>query len=235
MSSAPKKIFISYRRSDSQWPADRLKQALAGHVADPVRDIFMDVDNIPLGVNFVDYLDSQVKQCDVLLAIIGHGWLNATRPGEGVRRLDDPQDIVRTEIAIALRRGIPVVPVLLDDVDMPPASALPDELRELARRNGVEVRRTSFDSDAARLIRGLGLMPAPHTAPTATPAAAETNARGATSGSGGGSRWLIAAAVVALVIGGGAAWRYVGGRQATPVDSTAAADTAAAESEFAFS
>jgi hypothetical protein len=157
MAGTPKKIFISYRRSDSQWPADRLKEVIAGYVADPARDIFMDVDNIPLGVNFMQYVDERVKQCDIVLALIGTGWLNATDPATGKRRLDDPNDFVRTELGLALKRGIPVVPVLLDGAGVPAAHELPDDLKELAARNGTEVRRVSFDADAARLIRGLGL------------------------------------------------------------------------------
>jgi hypothetical protein len=206
MAAAPKKIFISYRRSDSQWPADRLKQVIAAHVPDPARDIFMDVDNIPLGVNFVDYLDAQVKQCDVLVALIGQGWLNAMTPGESARRLDDPKDIVRNEIAIALKRGIPVVPVLLDGVAMPTAGELPADLSELALRNGVEVRRASFEADAARLVRGLGLAaiaPAARQAQTATAPDAAPPAKG--------GRWIAPVAVAALLAAGAGA-AYVAAR-----------------------
>lgn len=233
MSSAPKRIFISYRRSDSQWPADRLKQALAAHVADPARDIFMDVDNIPLGVNFVEYLDGQVKQCDVLLALMGQGWLNARRPGEETRRLDDPQDIVRTEIAIALRRGIPVVPVLLDDVEMPPVSMLPAELSELAQRNGVEVRRTSFDSDVARLIRGLGLVGGDSGTPAPAKSAPASGTSRPESPVKTGNRWMVPALVVALVVAGGAAWRFVGNRDAAVADSAGVTDTTTATAQSA--
>jgi hypothetical protein len=197
MAAAPKKIFISYRRSDSQWPADRLKQVIAAHVPDPSRDIFMDIDNIPLGVNFVDYLDTQVKQCDVLLALIGQGWLNATTPGESAPRLNDPKDIVRNEIAIALKRGIPVVPVLLDGVAMPTAAELPGDLSELALRNGVEVRRASFEADAARLVRGLGLSPVSPAAQArpATPLPeADMPAKG--------GKWIAPVAIAALLAAG---------------------------------
>lgn len=150
------KIFISYRREDSQWPARSLRDALIPHVHDPRTDIFMDIDNIPLGVNFADHIGAQVDGCDVLLALIGPNWISLVNE-TGQRRLDDPKDFVRLEIGQALKRGIPVVPVLLDGAAMPSNNQLPDDLRELAMRHATEVRHATFSADAERLIRGLGL------------------------------------------------------------------------------
>lgn len=154
-----KRIFISYRRQDSQHQADRLHAHLKQAVQDPDEQIFIDVDNIPLGVDFFVHLDSKVGQCDVLLALIGPGWLDARDPVANVRRLDDPADFVRIEIASALKRGVPVVPVLLDGTPPPHPKDLPEDLRPLVRRQAVEVRRMSFDADADRLVRGLRLDP----------------------------------------------------------------------------
>ena len=151
------KVFISYRREDSQHQADRLHAALKSYVSDPARDIFIDVDNIPLGVDFAVHLESKVAQCDVLLALIGTDWLGVRDAKTGARRLDDPQDFVRVEIASALKRGVAVVPVLLDGAAFPAEQDLPDDLKPLARRNGVEVRRLTFDADVERLTRGLGM------------------------------------------------------------------------------
>lgn len=150
------KIFISYRREDSKWPVDRLRATLAPHVANPKDDIFVDIDNIPVGVDFVDYIGQQVAKCDLLLAVIGPRWLDIANKTGG-RRLDDPKDFVRIEIAAALKRGIPVAPVLIDDSVLPHASDLPDDLQGLTRRNGAKLRRETFDSDAERLIAGLKL------------------------------------------------------------------------------
>lgn len=149
------KIFISYRRDDSQYQADKLHGALKPYVANPQADIFIDIDNIPLGLDFADYIDGKVGQAEILLALIGHNWLNARDPKTGRRRLDDPKDFVCLEIASALRRGIPVVPVLFDGAPVPDAAQLPDDLKPLARRNGIPVNRASFDADVARLVRGL--------------------------------------------------------------------------------
>lgn len=149
------KIFISYRRGDSKHAVGRLYDALKPHVKNPKTDIFIDIDNIPRGVDFVEHLGKQVAQCDVLLAVIGPTWLSITDPQTGELRLFQAGDFVRVEIAEALKRGIPVVPVLLDDTPMPAAEALPDDLKSLVRRNGDRVHHESFNTDVARLIAGL--------------------------------------------------------------------------------
>src|SRR5262245_3615344 len=146
------KIFISYRREDSAFAArgvhDRLEREFG-------RDsLFMDVDAIPLGLDFVKGLGAEVAKCDVRLAIIGPNWLDATDE-DGNRRLDSENDFVRIEIAAALNRNIPVIPILLEGTRIPRAERLPDELKSLARRNGLDVRHASFRSDMDRLVRGL--------------------------------------------------------------------------------
>ena len=147
-----KRIFISYRRDDSAGHAgrvfDRLKTEF-GH-----DNLFMDVDAIPLGVNFVKYLGEQVGKCDVLLAIIGPAWLTL-KHDDGSRRLDNPNDLVRVEIAAALARDIPVIPILLEGTRVPKAEVLPKELQELSQRHGLDVRHASFHSDMDKLVRGL--------------------------------------------------------------------------------
>lgn len=146
-------IFISYRRSDSHAEAGRIYDKLVG-VFDPDR-IFKDVDNIPYGADFVEYLDQAVAQCDVLMVLIGHTWLTVT-DAQGKRRLDDPHDFVRIEIASALKRDILVVPVLLNGALMPMPENLPEDLRPLTRRNAVQVRQDpDFHRDMQRLITNL--------------------------------------------------------------------------------
>ena len=146
------RIFISYRRKDSAGHAGRIHDRLEHEFG---RDLlFMDIDSIPLGANFAKVLSNEVSKCDVLLAIIGPDWLEAP-DNNGNRRLADPHDYVRIEIAAALERDIPVIPVLLDGANMPPAAELPDDLKELSLRNGMEIRHASFHTDMSRLVRGL--------------------------------------------------------------------------------
>ncbi|MCR9271124.1 MAG: toll/interleukin-1 receptor domain-containing protein [Hyphomonadaceae bacterium] len=180
------KIFISYRRSDSQYQADKLYNALKPHVDDAETNIFIDVDNIPFGVDFVEYLDGKVGQCEVLLAVIGDRWLSEEL-APGHRRIDDPGDFVRIEIASALKRGISVVPVLLDGVQVPSAEELPDDLKPLSRRNGVPIQRLSFDADVARLVRGLPIELKPSASVPSTP---EGPAPSRASNDGGAKMWL---------------------------------------------
>jgi len=146
------KVFISYRRADSAGYSGRVMDRLDRELG---RDlVFMDVDAIPLGTNFSKVLHEEVAKCGVLLAVIGPNWLDA-RDEHGKRRLDNPNDFVRIEIAAALQRSIPVIPLLLDGARIPKADELPEDLKELALRNGMEIRHASFQDDMNRLIRGL--------------------------------------------------------------------------------
>jgi hypothetical protein len=138
------KVFLCYRRDDSAGYAGRVQDRLAQEFG---RDLlFMDVDAIPLGVNFATVLRNEVAKCEVLLAVIGPHWLDA-RDEAGTRRLDDPQDFVRIEIGAALHRNIPVIPILLDGAKVPKANQLPKDLEELSMRNGLDVRHTSFHNE----------------------------------------------------------------------------------------
>ena len=146
------KVFISYRRDDSAGHAGRVRDRLERELGHNL--LFMDVDAIPLGTNFSKVLHEEVAKCGVLLAVIGPNWPDA-RDGEGKRRLDDPNDFVHIEVAAALHRDIPVIPILLDGSRIPKASELPDDLKELASRNGLDVRHASFHQDMDRLIGAL--------------------------------------------------------------------------------
>jgi TIR domain len=146
------KVFISYRRDDSAGHAGRIHDRL-------VRDLgrsrlFMDVDNVPLGENFVEFIRAQVASCNVLLALIGPNWLDATDES-GNRRLNSPHDYVRLEVATALQRNIPVIPILLDGARIPTSDQLPSDLAGLSLRNGLETRHSSFHSDMDTLVRSL--------------------------------------------------------------------------------
>ena len=148
----PYKVFISYRRGDAAGYAGRVSDRLSDELGQDA--LFMDVDAIPLGSNFVKVLREEVGRCQALLALIGRGWIDA-RDEQGRRRLDDPDDFVRIEIATALARDIPVIPVLFDGVVMPVADRLPDNLKELTHRTGLNVRHEAFHSDLDKLVSAL--------------------------------------------------------------------------------
>jgi Sulfatase-modifying factor enzyme 1/TIR domain len=146
------KVFISYRRDDSSAWAGRLYDRLFQHFSQ--NEIFIDVDTIEPGVDFVEAIEEVVGACDVLIAVIGSRWLTSSDRG-GRRRLDIPEDIVRLEIATALKRGIRVVPVLVEGATMPEIGELPDDLKALVRRNAVEIGHNRFNADSEILITAL--------------------------------------------------------------------------------
>jgi formylglycine-generating enzyme required for sulfatase activity len=145
-------VFISYRREDSAGFARLIYNRLTERLG---RDsVFFDVDNIPVGLDFVDILSDSVGKCDALVAVIGKNWVSSSDvPGR--RRLDDPNDFVRVEIEAALARQIRVIPVLVDGAAMPHAEELPDSMKKLIRRQGIEISHTRFDADVGRLTRAL--------------------------------------------------------------------------------
>ena len=141
--SLPGRIFISYRRQETAWPAGRLYDVLVEHF--PAEQVFKDVDNIDPGDDFVERITAAVASCDVLLALIGPDWLTITDEN-GQRRLDKPEDYVRVEIETALKRKIRVIPILVDDARMPHANQLPPTMAPLVRRNAVEINPITFDT-----------------------------------------------------------------------------------------
>jgi formylglycine-generating enzyme required for sulfatase activity len=144
------KIFINYRRDDAIATAGRLHDRLSR--AFGRRNLFMDVDHIPPGVDFVGFLNRQIANSDLVLVVIGPGWLHA-RNEKGERRLNNPADFVSVEIAAALTRNTLVIPVLVDGAKMPDADELPEPLKPLVRRNAIEIRNSQFGGDSERLVQ----------------------------------------------------------------------------------
>jgi hypothetical protein len=148
-------VFISYRRGDSEGQARALSIELEELLGKEC--VFMDVDSIALGRDFRQVLQESLQACDVMLALIGPNWLDA-KDSAGNRRLESAGDFVRQEIASALKRNIAVTPVLLQGASMPPPDRLPDDLKDLAFRNGFELSHTRWVSDVKELFKRLGLM-----------------------------------------------------------------------------
>jgi TIR domain-containing protein len=145
-------IFISYRRDDSAGYAGRLYDRLAGHFG--AGRVFMDVEGIEPGTDFVTAIEQAVAACRVEVVIMGKDWLAAT-DAAGRRRLDDPHDFIRLETSAALARNIRVIPVLVEGATMPRADELPPELRPLTRRQAVEISHKQWDATTGELIRVL--------------------------------------------------------------------------------
>src|SRR5215471_11922820 len=148
----PGRIFMSYRREDTDYPAAWLYERLASHFSG--NQVFKDIDSIELGDDFVEEITTAVQSCEVLLALIGLRWLTAA-DRDGQRRLDDPNDFVRVEIEAALTRGVRVIPVLVEGARMPRADELPASLAKLIRRQALELSPSRFHFDTQRLLKVL--------------------------------------------------------------------------------
>jgi hypothetical protein len=146
------RIFISYRRDETAYPAGWLFDRLVQHFG--TAQIFKDVDSIELGDDFVEVITRAVGSCDVLLALIGDQWLTVTDVNER-RRIDDPDDFVRLEIQAALTRNVLIIPILVNGAKMPRAEELPAGLAGLARRQALELSPNRFEYDTNRLLRVL--------------------------------------------------------------------------------
>jgi TIR domain len=148
------RIFISYRREETAYPAGWLFDRLAQHFG--AAQIFKDVDSIKLGDDFVQVITRAVGACDVLLALIGDQWLTITND-RGRPRLDDPDDFVRLEIKAALERNVRIIPILVDGAKMPRADELPAGLVGLERRQALELSPSRFEYDTSRLLKVLDM------------------------------------------------------------------------------
>jgi hypothetical protein len=151
-------VFISYRRDDSSGYAGRLHDALVAHFGSDL--VFIDIDSIRAGQNFADVIDKRIAPCSVVVVLIGKGWLKSV-DDQGHRRLDDPHDFVRLEIASALAQQIPVIPVLVGDAKMPRPDDLPKPLKSLAYLNAIEIFDQLFHDSVKHFINALQLFVRP--------------------------------------------------------------------------
>jgi hypothetical protein len=146
-------IFISYRRADSQHITGRIYDFLRTDWAEV--NIFRDVNTLSGGEIFTSAIEEAVRSCRVFLAIIGDLWLTAS-DSKGRRRLDNPNDLVRKEVAIALsRENVLVIPILVNGAALPLAEDLPADLKPLRRHNALELRERDFDYDISKLLKAI--------------------------------------------------------------------------------
>lgn len=128
-------VLISYRRDDTGAITGRICDRLRARFGD--ERVYMDIDSNPIGVDYRAHIDESLGRCEMLLAVIGSDWLGAG--AVGTRRIDDPSDLVRLEVSRALARGIRVVPLLIDDTEIPSVEELPEELKGLKFRQAFRV------------------------------------------------------------------------------------------------
>jgi hypothetical protein len=151
----PIHVVISYRREDTPGGAGRLRQDLGAHFGR--ENVFLDIDAIPPGVDWVEEIEKTVSSSDVLLPVIGLHWLTVTDEN-GHRRLDDPDDVLRFEIETALKTRVRVIPIQLHGAPMPKADELPASLVGLTRRQSVRIDDEDWPHDVQKLVRALERM-----------------------------------------------------------------------------
>jgi hypothetical protein len=192
-------VFINYRREDSGGHAGRLYDRLRQHYGSD--RVFRDIDAIAPGVDFAQRIEAAIGTCDAVVVLIGRDWLDVRGP-DGRRRLDDPGDVLRREIAAALGRGILVIPVLVEGATMPSEHQLPSDVAPLARRNALELSDTRWDYDVGRLQQALDQVVDRSSQATA-PAATVAGRTGSRSPLAGIALLIVGGLLVAGVVFGG--------------------------------
>lgn len=149
------KVFLSYRRSDSQATAGRMAQFLDGIPA--VDEVFLDVDAIAVGENFEQKIQATLAKASHVFVLIGPQWAGPAGPGAApsTSRLFEADDMVRTETRLALGSGVKLIPIVLDEARMPRPNELPDDLKPLAKINAFALRTARFDEDTDDLLDAL--------------------------------------------------------------------------------
>jgi hypothetical protein len=147
-----KGIFISYRRDETAGYAGRIADRFIEHFGED--RVFRDLDSLEPGLDFAEVIQNAVDSTEVMIAVIGKNWLTAT-DAAGRKRLENPDDYVRIEIATALQRNTRVIPLLVQGASMPSADELPEDLVPLTRRNAFELHDFSWNEEVQRLITTL--------------------------------------------------------------------------------
>jgi hypothetical protein len=144
-------IFVSYRRDDTKMMVGPLVRDLGRHKALRHVDLFLDIRDIRAGTDWPTVLDDELQACGLLVAVIGPNWMEPRTDGRGPR-LHDPDDVVRREIASALQRRIPILPLLVDTT-MPAPADLPSDIRGLTRWQAFKFDLGDYDTSVKRLAK----------------------------------------------------------------------------------
>lgn len=192
------RVFLCYRRADAEAYAGRIYDRLADFF--PKDQLFMDVEALEPGDDFVTAIEGAVGAVDAVLAVIGPEWAVAA---DGRRLLDNPRDYVRMELALALQRNVRVIPVLVGGATMPTAESLPQELEKVTRLNAIEIRHARFAKDTDRLIEALQRLDQGGGAPPAGTASKWSRLSGLTKRAGVGARtaWWLWSLTIAQLLG----------------------------------
>lgn len=145
-------IFVSYRRADSPGTTVMICEKLVDRFGSD--SVFLDIESIPPGRNFRKHIADAVEKADVMLVLIGPQWL--AKDEHGLFRIASENDFVRIEIEYALRRNVPIIPVLLDGAPIPHPKVLPPSVQPLLDQQAVTIQALyERDRGIQRLIAGI--------------------------------------------------------------------------------
>ena len=142
------RIFINYRRSDTQGYAGRLADSLGAYFGE--NRVFRDIEDIEGGSEYAKDIEKQVSGADAVIVLIGSEWLS-TSDVDGKRRIDNPEDWVAQEIIMAMNHGIRIFPVLIEGTVLPRQEELPEPLAPLLNYNAVTISDRKWDADVLAL------------------------------------------------------------------------------------
>ena len=152
------RVFLCYRREDTQWSAGRIYDNLASEYGQ--EQVFRDIDSTRAGTKYSAWIESRVSQSSVMIVLIGDAWLSATNPA-GQRRLDSPRDWVRREIEAALKHDIPIIPVRIEEARLPSEEELPPSIVDLLEFQDAQVTDRRWAYDVGQLIEAIDGLHAP--------------------------------------------------------------------------
>lgn len=234
MDPVPIRVVISYRRDDASGHAGHLYADLAHRFGED--HVFLDIDNIAPGLDFAEVITDAIHSADVLIVVIGRTWLSGT-DRHGRRKIDRPDDFVRLELESAIDNGLRVLPVLVQEAEMPLPEDLPPSLATLARRNALEISDKRWKHDVAELVdlleqigaakagraRATGPVPAGPLPPPARQPAAHSRSRQLVIGGIAAVTATLALVAVALIsVAGGGREGTGGSTPATVLTKTVA-------------
>jgi uncharacterized protein YecT (DUF1311 family) len=199
-------ILISYRRSDSDVFAGRIRDKIADKFG--ADSVFMDIDNIPFGRDFRTHIREALGTSDVVIVVVGNRWLGGAKKS-GAARILEETDPVRIEVETALQKGIPVIPVLAGDARMPEPGQLPDTLKNFAFINAATVDTgRDFHPHMERVIRSIEAIieGRPNEPPTPTATAKPAAPPKRTSWRPSRTAWTAAGAAVIVLGAAAAVW-----------------------------
>jgi len=153
-----KRVFISYRRSETRWVANSIYRELTKTYELQEKDIFKDTQRIITGDGWFQTIQSNIANADIVLVLMGPRFASLTRDGFDTPRIHEEDDVVRFEIAEALRQDKKVIPILIDGAGMPSEADLPPDLKQLPSIHASQLAEERSETDLKKILEESGIL-----------------------------------------------------------------------------